>query len=165
MESNKNILSEFLSNGLNIQQQKAVLPQKGILLVRAGAGSGKTRVITARMLNLLINYNVNASEIVALTFTNKASGEMRERIRKYLDENLALPFVGTFHSFALRFLKQNVTLLPFGNFSLLDETDQLKLARDIINGAGISKKISPTITTESILGRSFLSTKQYLIGM
>lgn len=70
--------SVFFQENLNNQQQAAVSPLTGVLLIKAGAGSGKTRVITARMANLIINHNIIASSIIALTFTNKAAHEMRE---------------------------------------------------------------------------------------
>ena len=76
--------NNFLENNLNPSQQKAVHHESGAVLVVAGAGSGKTRVITARITNLIINKNVPATSIVALTFTNKAAAEMKERIASFL---------------------------------------------------------------------------------
>lgn len=136
-------LDQFLETNLNTDQKQAVVPHKGILLVRAGAGSGKTRVITARIANLIQNHSVEPTEIIALTFTNKAAQEMRERVKQFLDNSSALPFVGTFHSYCLRFLKINSNLLPFSNFSILDDSDQLKIAKDIINQTQTAKKVTP----------------------
>ena len=110
--------NDFFTNQLNPEQQSVVEPHTGILLVCAGAGSGKTRVITARMAYLMMNHNVRAHEIIALTFTNKAAKEMKERIERYVGDDSPLPYVGTFHSYCLRMLKSNAHLLPFSTFSL-----------------------------------------------
>jgi len=135
--------TEFFTNKLNQSQQKAVSPHSGILLVTAGAGSGKTRVITARMAYLINNHGVPASQILALTFTNKAAREMRERTGQFLGEQGPIPFVGTFHSYCLRTLKSNRHLLPFPTFSLMDEQDQEKIARKLIADKNLTKKLRP----------------------
>ncbi len=135
--------ADFFENDLNPEQQLVVAPEKGVLLVCAGAGSGKTRVITARMANLILNHSAKAHEIVALTFTNKAAREMKERIVRFLGKDRALPFVGTFHSYCLRLLKSNSQLIPFAPFSLIDASDQEKLVRAIILQKGLSKKTTP----------------------
>src|SRR5438105_15954807 len=97
--------NNFLQNNLNPSQQKAVMHEAGSILVVAGAGSGKTRVITARITHLILNKNVLASSIIALTFTNKAANEMKERIASFLGHHAELPFVGTFHSYCVQILK------------------------------------------------------------
>ncbi len=135
--------NDFFTNHLNPEQQLVVAPHKGVLLVTAGAGSGKTRVITARMANLMMNHNVRAHEIIALTFTNKAAKEMKERIHRYVGDDSPLPYVGTFHSYCLRLLKSNAHLLPFSTFSLIDDSDQEKLVRTLIQQKGLSKKVTP----------------------
>ncbi len=134
---------EFFEKNLNPEQQQVVEPHKGVLIVTAGAGSGKTRVITARMAYLMMNHHVHASEIIALTFTNKAAKEMKERIAQFLSHDGPLPYVGTFHSYCLRVLKSNAHLLPFKSFSLMDDADQEKLARDLITEKGLTKKLRP----------------------
>ena len=78
MENVKNSFNQFLETSLNTQQKQAVKTPFGVLLVCAGAGSGKTRVITARMANLMLNYDAPSDSLVALTFTNKAAKEMKE---------------------------------------------------------------------------------------
>ncbi len=137
-----NHFNAFLKNSLNDAQHQAVTHGNGSLLIVAGAGSGKTRVITARITHLMLNQNALPSSIVALTFTNKAALEMKERIEKFLARKQDLPFVGTFHSFCLRLLKQNSELLDNPFFSILDEDDQHKIIQNIINAAGLNKKIT-----------------------
>lgn len=137
-----NQFNAFLKNSLNDAQHQAVTHGNGSLLIVAGAGSGKTRVITARITHLMLNQHALPSSIVALTFTNKAALEMKERIEKFLARKQDLPFVGTFHSFCLRLLKQNNELLDNPFFSILDEDDQHKIIQNIINTAGLNKKIT-----------------------
>lgn len=134
---------DFIDNQLNPEQREAVIPQQGVLCVCAGAGSGKTRVITARMAYLMIEHQVKAHQIIALTFTNKAAKEMKERIERFLGKETPLPYVGTFHAYCLRLLKSNAHLLPFSTFSLMDESDQEKLIKTIIAQKNLSKKITP----------------------
>lgn len=132
----------FLSSNLNQSQLAAVTHQKGSLLIVAGAGSGKTRVITTRIAHLILLQHAFPSTIVALTFTNKAAMEMKERIENFMHGNHELPFVGTFHSFCLRLLKQNSELLDKPFFSILDEDDQHKILHGIIAKSGLQKKIT-----------------------
>ena len=141
MKSKKSF-TDFIKNSLNKEQQKAVKHKKGPLLVRAGAGSGKTRVITARIANLLLQENVQPDQIVALTFTNKASREMSERIMHFLEDKSSIPFIGTFHSFGLFLLKQNQQLLDLPFFTIMDADDRVKLLSDIIKRNNATKKIS-----------------------
>ena len=155
-----NRLLQTAQLSLNPEQQSAVIPHKGVFLVCAGAGSGKTRVITARMLHLMTVHNVPPSEIVALTFTNKAALEMKERIITHSDMLAEIPNVGTFHSFCLRILKNNMSLLGLYDFAILDDDDQEKLIRSLLNRHGLNKKITPKhlismishIKNESITG-------------
>ncbi len=135
--------NDFFELSLNPEQQEVVAPKDGILLVCAGAGSGKTRVITARMAYLILNHRVQPHEVLALTFTNKAAREMKERIQNFLGEDSRLPYVGTFHSYCLKLLKSNSHLLPMGVFSLLDESDQEKLIRGILHKYSFTKRIAP----------------------
>lgn len=134
--------NQFMQTNLNPSQREAVTHKEGSLLIVAGAGSGKTRVITTRITHLIMNENVFPSTIIALTFTNKAALEMKERIEKFLDRKQELPFVGTFHSFCLRLLKQHADLLESPFISILDEDDQHKILQNIINGSGLQKKIT-----------------------
>lgn len=143
----ENIRSEFetfLTTQLNQPQYDAVVQKNGALLVIAGAGSGKTRVITSRIINLILREEVSPSSIVALTFTNKAAGEMKERITKVLGVHHQLPFVGTFHSYCLLLLRSNPTLLPFPQFSILDADDQLSIIKKIIKKNSLEKQVTPS---------------------
>lgn len=136
------LFNNFLENELNEAQQQAVTDETGSVLVVAGAGSGKTRVITARITHLIINKQVPASSIVALTFTNKAATEMKERITHFLGTHTDLPFVGTFHSYCVQLLKRNQEHLSSPFFSILDEDDQQKLLHGIIQRSDFHKHIT-----------------------
>jgi len=138
----KQNFAEFLTTKLNTEQQKAVQQTCGPLLVTAGAGSGKTRVITARIAHLILNEGVSPHAIIALTFTNKAAKEMQERITQFLGNRYELPFIGTFHSYCLRILKENPDLLTYPFFSILDSDDQQKLLTGIINRNALQKGVT-----------------------
>ena len=137
-----NRFNTFLDTNLNPAQREAVNHKEGSILIVAGAGSGKTRVITARIAHLILNQYALPNTIAALTFTNKAAMEMKERITHFLDNKYDLPFVGTFHSFCLRLLKLNSELLTDPFFSILDEDDQHKILQGIITKSALSKKIT-----------------------
>src|SRR5512147_298461 len=123
---------DFLE-GLNPQQREAVAHASGPLLILAGAGSGKTRVITHRIAHLIHFHRVPPSAIVAVTFTNKAAAEMRERVEKLLGASYSLSglVVSTFHSFCVRLLRRDGQRLAevrpgfTRNFTIYDEDDQL----------------------------------------
>lgn len=132
--------NNFLRNDLNSAQQEAVQHRDGSLLIVAGAGSGKTRVITARIANLILNEHIDPSSIIALTFTNKAAKEMQERIRFFLGGDTAIPFIGTFHAYCLRILKNNAHLLPTPFISILDSDDQQKMLHGIITRHHLNKQ-------------------------
>ncbi len=134
--------NQFVAQNLNQEQREAVVKHNGVLLVIAGAGSGKTRVITARIAHLILNQQVAASAIIALTFTNKAAKEMRERIELFLGNSRELPFIGTFHSYCLRILKKNNALLETPFLSILDEDDQQKILQGIITRNNLNKKVT-----------------------
>jgi len=143
MIDHKKKFETFLVSQLNSEQQKAVQHSQGPILVIAGAGSGKTRVITARIAHLILNHSVNSHAIVALTFTNKAAQEMKERITHFLGNQQLVPFIGTFHSYCLQLLKRNLELLDIPFFSIIDEDDQQKLLNGIIQRHGLHKQIAP----------------------
>ncbi len=143
-EQHTEIFKSFVENQLNKPQRDAVIVSKGALLVVAGAGSGKTRVITARIAQLMLHDRVYPSSIVALTFTNKAAGEMRERLEKFLGPNKQLPFVGTFHSYCLQLLRSNAALLPFPQFTIIDGEDQTSLLKKIIKHNALEKFATPS---------------------
>lgn len=132
-----------LLDQLNDAQRAAVTAPFGSQLVIAGAGSGKTRVITSRIAYLMEEHQAPAQSILALTFTNKAGNEMKERIKKYLP-GAAMPFVGTFHSYCVRLLRQQSHLLPFQNFSILDTDDQRGMIKKIMVQYGVEKHVTPS---------------------
>lgn len=113
-------------------------------MVVAGAGSGKTRVITYRIAHLIRERGVDPESVLAITFTNKAAGEMKERIRGMLDHSGASPWVSTFHSFCLRMLRKHITELGFSNdFAIYDSQDQLTLIKQCMKAAQISTDAFP----------------------
>lgn len=132
----------FCSQELNDSQRRAVLHEQGPILVIAGAGSGKTRVITARITHLLTHHHVPPQSIVALTFTNKAALEMKHRIQQFLPDAHALPFIGTFHSYCVRLLRSNQEKLATPFISILDDDDQQKMIASLIQKHGLQKQIS-----------------------
>ncbi len=131
----------MLLEKLNPQQRSAVEPGSGVILVRAGAGSGKTRVITRRISYLIAHHQALPSSIVALTFTNKAALEMKERVEMFTSHGGA-PYIGTFHAYCLRLLKTNRAFLGRPDFSVLDSDDQEKLMQKIIASAGLAKQMN-----------------------
>lgn len=134
----------FLKTELNKPQQQAVKQKTGAMVVIAGAGSGKTRVITARMAHLIMNEGIDPSSIIALTFTNKAAGEMKERLLRFIGTRYSLPFVGTFHSYCLLLLRRNQGLIPFNDFSILDEDDKRAMLKRILKSSYMEKQVKPT---------------------
>ncbi len=141
-------LEHFFNTSLNEQQRKAALQKNGALLVLAGAGSGKTRVIIARIVSLL-SQSVPSWSIIALTFTNKAAQEMKARIQHFFPAGTVLPFVGTFHSYCLRILRERYYHLELPAFSIMDESDKEKIIRRILDRNNVSKQI----TTRHVIAR------------
>lgn len=124
---------------LNEKQREAVLHKEGPCLVIAGAGSGKTKVLTTRIANL-IESGVPSYQILAITFTNKAAKEMKERIANLTSFNDA--FVGTFHSFGMRIIRENVEALDMKrNFTILDSDDVISLIKRILKEKGYEPKV------------------------
>lgn len=140
--SNRLPINDFIDQQLNDAQQQAVRTTSGPLLVIAGAGSGKTRVITTRIAYLMDHLGVQAHAIVALTFTNKAAQEMKERIAAFLPHSTLLPFVGTFHAYCVRLLRQNQDKLRYPFFSILDDDDQQKMLTSLIHAKGLHKHVT-----------------------
>ncbi len=149
----------FFDTQLNPEQQQAVALKDGVLLVCAGAGSGKTRVITARMTHLMLMHHVPAYALLALTFTNKAAREMKERIAHFLP-GFQLPYVGTFHSYCLRLLKIYRHHLAQPDFSIIDEDDKEKMLKAIIAKYGLLKKV-----TVKTLASAISQHKNSLLGI
>ena len=126
---------------LNENQLEAVLHKDGPLMVIAGAGSGKTRVLTYRIANLM-QQGVDAFSILALTFTNKASREMKARIAELVGEEAKNPWMGTFHSVFARILRQEADRLGFPrDFTIYDTQDSNRLISSIIKEMGLDKDI------------------------
>ena len=135
-------IDTFVEKELNDAQRKAVTHASGPVLVTACAGSGKTRVITARIAYMIASCGAEPASIVALTFTNKAAREMRERIVQFLGDEVPLPFIGTFHSYCLRLLKRQQHLLEHPSFSIIDEDDQKKMVQAILQRNNLQKQVS-----------------------
>jgi len=133
----------FFNTALNDEQRSAVAPQDGVFLVQAGAGAGKTRIITARMLYLMFEHAVPSGSIVALTFTNKASREMQERVERALPTHMSVPTIGTFHSYCMQLLKRYGSLIDLPVFSILDSDDREQCLKGIIKRANVAKRFTP----------------------
>ncbi len=129
-------------DNLNSMQQEAVFHTEGPVLVLAGAGSGKTRVLTHRAVYLIEEKGVNPWHIMAITFTNKAAGEMRERIDKLVGYGAESVWVSTFHSTCVRILRRYIDRLGYGtNFTIYDADDQKVLMKDVCKRLNIDTKI------------------------
>ncbi len=134
--------SEYLNN-LNENQKEAVLHLKGPLLIVAGAGSGKTRVLTSRIAHIIKKNEAFPNQILAVTFTNKASKEMQIRVSKLLKkEATGLPWLGTFHSISAKLLRKHADAVGLKyNFSIIDQDDQIRLIKNICKVENIDIKI------------------------
>ncbi|WP_311516217.1 UvrD-helicase domain-containing protein [uncultured Anaerococcus sp.] len=131
-------------DGLNNMQKKAVLHDKGPLLVLAGAGSGKTRVLTTSIAYLIEEKNIDPRNIIAITFTNKAANEMKERIANLLHMDVSHLWIGTFHSICARILRMNIDKIGYDrNFTIYDTSDQKTLVKEIINDLGYKDDVTP----------------------
>jgi DNA helicase-2/ATP-dependent DNA helicase PcrA len=139
---------EIITKNLNGPQKEAVETLQGPLLILAGAGSGKTRVLTHRMANLIAQGKVPADGVLAVTFTNKAAREMESRIFKVLMD-IGVPvreplWVSTFHSFCNRVLREHITLLDYKKFfSIYDDGDQLSQIKKVMQALNINDKVHP----------------------
>ncbi|MDF9297339.1 DNA helicase PcrA [Geobacillus stearothermophilus] len=140
-----NFLSEQLLAHLNKEQQEAVRTTEGPLLIMAGAGSGKTRVLTHRIAYLMAEKQVAPWNILAITFTNKAAREMRERVQSLLGGAAEDVWISTFHSMCVRILRRDIDRIGINrNFSILDPTDQLSVMKTILKEKNIDpKKFEP----------------------
>lgn len=128
--------------GLNRQQQQAVTAGAGPVLVLAGPGSGKTRVLTRRIAYLAGTMGVRAFQIMAVTFTNKAAREMGKRVTTLLGERAAGVSLGTFHSICARILRREAAILPFSaNYVIFDQDDQLKLIKIVLKDLNLDEKL------------------------
>ena len=141
--------------GLNPPQREAVLTSEGPVLMLAGAGTGKTKALTARLAHLIWTRRAWPSEILAVTFTNKAAREMQHRIGAILGEAVeGMPFLGTFHAVAARMLRRHAELVGLNpNFTILDTDDQLRLLKQLIIAAGIDEKRWPPKLLASVIDK------------
>ena len=134
-------MSNRLLEGLNPEQESAVTHQGGPLLVVAGAGSGKTRVLTRRIAYLLAERGVEPFEILAITFTNKAAGEMKERVAALVGKRAKAIWVSTFHSACVRILRQEGTRLGFStSYSIYDQADSVRLVTLVMRDLNLDQK-------------------------
>jgi DNA helicase-2/ATP-dependent DNA helicase PcrA len=128
--------------GLNDEQREAVLATEGPVLVLAGAGTGKTRALTTRLAHLLFTGKAQAWQLLAVTFTNKAAREMKERIGAIIGERVeGLQWLGTFHSIGAQILRRHAEIVGLkSTFTILDADDQARLAKQVIEAAGLDEK-------------------------
>jgi len=142
-----NNIDKLIEN-LNKEQKEAVLNTEGPNLIVAGAGSGKTRVLTTRLIHIINEKKAWANQILCVTFTNKAAKEMQSRVMGYIKgSSNAVPWLGTFHSISVKFLRRHAEALDYkSNFTILDTDDQKKLIRNIVKGQELdAKKFSPQL--------------------
>ena len=148
----KNINKYF--EQLNSEQIEAVEKLSGPLLVLAGAGTGKTRVLTTRLSHILFTKQAVPSQIFAVTFTNKAANEMRERVENILGRSVAGWWLGTFHSLAARILRKHAELVNLkNNFTIIDYDDQLRLIKQLLSSENIDEKRWPARSLIAIIQR------------
>ena len=140
--------------GLNDEQRKAVVHDAGPLLVLAGAGTGKTRVLTTRIAHLLITGRARPSQILAVTFTNKAAREMLDRVASLIGGAADGMWLGTFHAIGVRVLRRHAELIGLkSNFTILDTDDQTRLIKQLLQAEGIDDKKWPARILSGIIQR------------
>ncbi len=148
-------------DSLNPAQREAVLTTEGPLLVLAGAGSGKTRVLTFRIAHMLGDLGVKPWQVLAITFTNKAAAEMRERLAALIPSGTRGMWVCTFHAMCVRMLREDADLLGYtGQFTIYDDDDSKRMVRDIIQALGIEQKQFPI----NMIRSKISSAKNAMIG-
>jgi DNA helicase-2/ATP-dependent DNA helicase PcrA len=154
-------MQDYLS-GLNERQREAVLHKDGPLMIVAGAGSGKTKVLTTRIAHLMAHHHVDSFNILALTFTNKAAKEMKERVEKVLGNTDARNlYIGTFHSVFARILRSEAPRLGYpSNFTIYDTDDAKSVVKTVINELGLDDKVYKPSTVYNRIS----SAKNALVG-
>lgn len=152
--SDPNSMPAYLA-GLNDQQRDAVLTTDGPVLVLAGAGTGKTKALTARLAHLIATRRAWPSEILAVTFTNKAAREMQHRVGQIIGPAVeGMPWLGTFHSVAARILRRHAELVGLkSNFTILDTDDQIRLLKQILTASNLDEKRWPARALASHIDR------------
>jgi ATP-dependent helicase pcrA len=144
-----------LVQNMNENQLKAILKTQGAVMVIAGAGSGKTRVLTNRIAYLIAEKNVLESSILAITFTNKAAKEMKERIYSLVGETSKYIWINTFHSMCVRILRQHIDLLGYNkNFTILDTSEQKTIIKNIVKELNLSEDSYQPNTILKIISNS-----------
>ena len=154
-----------LLDGLNPEQQKAVKTTEGPLLILAGAGSGKTKTLTHRVAYLVKNQLATSSQILGVTFTNKAAKEMRERVATLLGDNAEhrsfMPYMGTFHSMCVKILRIDGQYIGLpSNFVIFDESDRTALIKQLAKQQSIDEKQFPS----RMIGSLISSAKNELLS-
>ena len=140
-------------NELNEKQKEAVFYLDGPLLIVAGAGSGKTKVLTSRIAHIINNNKAFPNQIMAVTFTNKAASEMKDRVSKILKKKaIGLSWLGTFHSICAKLLRKHAQAVELNyNFTIIDQDDQIRLIKNICKSENVdTKKISPKFILSTI---------------
>jgi DNA helicase II / ATP-dependent DNA helicase PcrA len=139
--------------GLNPEQREAVEALDGPVLVLAGAGTGKTRVLTTRIAHILATGRAKPSQILAVTFTNKAAREMKDRVGRMVGEAVeGMPWLGTFHSIGVKILRRHAELVDLkSDFTILDTDDQIRLMKQVIQAADIDEKRWPARLLAAII--------------
>ena len=145
---------ESYLKGLNDQQREATECLAGPLLVLAGAGTGKTRVLTTRIGHILMTRRAWPNQILAVTFTNKAAREMRDRVATMIGEVTEGLWIGTFHAIATRILRRHAEVVGLkSNFTILDQDDQIRLIKQIIEAEEIDDKRWPARSVHAAIER------------
>jgi DNA helicase-2/ATP-dependent DNA helicase PcrA len=139
---------------LNPAQREAVETTEGPLLVLAGAGTGKTRVLTSRLAHIVATRRAWPGQILAVTFTNKAAREMRDRVAALIAQDVEGLWIGTFHALAARILRRHAELVGLQpNFTILDQDDQLRLLRQILEAANVDESRWPARALHAVIER------------
>lgn len=136
-----NEIDKILEN-LNEQQRKAVTETEGFIRVIAGAGSGKTKALTSRYAYIVEALGINSSNILCVTFTNKAAQEMRKRVKRLVGENSDLSFITTYHGFCVRVLREDINKIQYPKgFIIMDVEDQKSILREVFNELSLNQKV------------------------
>src|SRR5688572_17629191 len=140
-------------DGLNPEQREAVETLDGAVLVLAGAGTGKTRVLTTRIAHILSLGRARPAEILAVTFTNKAAREMKERVGRMVGQVVeGMPWLGTFHAIGVKILRRHAELIGLkSDFTILDVDDQIRLLKQLLEAEGIDEKRWPGRVLASLI--------------
>ena len=146
------------SIGLNEEQLKAATAVTGPVIVFAGAGSGKTRTLTFRVAYMILNKKISPYNILAITFTNKATNEMRERLNSFLDINAKALTINTFHSLCARILRIDIEAIGYKrDFTILDEEDQLKVISDVVKELNYDKSKAKNFQKQINYNKCFMT--------